>query len=63
MQFILDYCINRKDDRIRQEAIKFIECLRTLPDYVALIEEGTEEALQNGEEEVKFLQKDLKEAD
>jgi hypothetical protein len=43
--FILDFGIHRKDDRFRQEALKFIECLRNLPEYVSLIEEGTEEAI------------------
>jgi len=57
--FILDYGTNRKDDRFRQEALKFIECLRTLPEYEPLIEEGSEEAIIHGDEEVKFIKKDL----
>ncbi len=44
-QFILDYGINRKEDRLRTEAMKFIECLRNLPEYEPLIEEGTVEAI------------------
>lgn len=62
-QFILDFGINRKDDRLRHEAIKFIESLRILPEYKALIEEGAEEGLQNGDEEVKFLKTDITQAD
>lgn len=58
-RFILDYGTNRKDDRFRQEALKFIECLRALPEYEPLIEEGSEEAIMNGDEEVKFIKKDL----
>jgi hypothetical protein len=58
-RFILDYGIQRKDDRLRQEALKFIECLRHLPEYEPLVEEGTEEAIMNGDEEVKFIKKDL----
>ena len=44
-RFILNYGINRKDDKYRQEALKFIECLRSLPEYEPLIEEGSEEAI------------------
>lgn len=58
-QFIMDYGVNRKDDIYRQQALKFIECLRPLSEFEALIEEGTEEALVNGDEEVKFIKKDL----
>ena len=58
-QFILDFGLNRKDDRLRQEAMKFIECLRNLPEYAPLIEEGSEEAIMNGDEEVKFMKMDL----
>jgi hypothetical protein len=61
-QFILDYGINRKEDRLRTEAMKFIECLRNLPEYEPLIEEGTVEAIPNGDEEVKFLKKDITQA-
>jgi hypothetical protein len=51
--------VNRKDDIYRQQALKFIECLRVLPEYEPLIEEGSEEAILNGDEEVKFIKKDL----
>ena len=61
-QFILDYGINRKEDMLRTEAMKFIECLRNLPEYEPLIEEGTVEAFPNGDEEVKFLKKDITQA-
>ena len=44
-QFILDYGINRKEDRLRTEAVKFIECLRHLPEYEPLIEESSVEAI------------------
>ena len=62
-QFVLDFGINRKNDRLRQEAIKFIESLRNLPEYKALIEEGAEEGLQNGDEEIRFLKTDLTQAE
>lgn len=39
--------------------MKFIECLRHLPEYEPLIEEGSEHAIVNGDEEVKFLLKDM----
>lgn len=39
--------------------MKFIECLRNLPEYAPLIEEGSEEAIMNGDEEVKFMKMDL----
>ena len=42
--------------------MKFIECLRNLPEYEPLIEEGTVEAIPNGDEEVKFLKKDITQA-
>ena len=45
------------------EALKFVERLRELGSgnvYEAIIEEGCEEAVMNGEEEVKFLKKDIK---
>jgi hypothetical protein len=44
-RFILEFGLNRKDDRYRSEALKFIECLRYLSEYEALVEEGTEEAI------------------
>ena len=59
----MDFGINRKNDRLRQEAIKFIESLRNLPEYKALIEEGAEEGLQNGDEEIRFLKTDLTQAE
>lgn len=61
-RFILDFGIKRKDDSLRQQALKFIECLRCLPEYEPLIEEGSEEALINGDEEVKFIKKDIQTA-
>ena len=61
-RFILDFYISRKDDRSKQEAIKFVECLRHLPEYEPVIEEGSEEAVMNGEEEVKFMKRDLTQA-
>jgi hypothetical protein len=36
--------------------------LRNLPEYEPLIEEGTVEAISNGDEEVKFLKKDITQA-
>lgn len=61
--FILSQTINRADDKLRVEAVKFVERLRELGSenvYEAIIEEGSEEAVMNGEEEVKFLKKDIK---
>lgn len=39
--------------------MKFIERLKELPEYEPIIEEGVEEAIKNGDEEVKFLKKDM----
>jgi hypothetical protein len=58
-KFILDYMVKRRDDKVKQEAMKFIERLKELPEYEPIIEEGVEEAIKNGDEEVKFLKKDM----
>lgn len=58
-KFILDYLIKHRDDMVRQEALKFIERLKELPEYEPIIEEGVEEAVQVGDEEVKFMRKDM----
>ncbi len=58
-QFILDFMIKRKDDIYKKQALKFIERLKELPEYEPIIEEGVEEAIQCGDEEVKFLKKDM----
>lgn len=49
-------------DRLSDEADKFIDCLRKINDFEPLIEEGKVENLLNGDEEIKFLKKDLNEA-
>lgn len=51
--------IKRKDDVHKKQALKFIERLKELPEYEPIIEEGVEEAIQCGNEEVKFLRKDM----
>ena len=40
--------------------MKFVDKLKELPEYEPIIEEGIEEAIQNGSEEVRFLKKDMK---
>lgn len=57
-RFIMEWH-TRKDEKLRVESLKFIECLRVIPEYEPLIEEGIEEAMINGDEEVKFIKKDL----
>lgn len=53
--------IKRKDDYIRIEAMKLVDRLKELPEYEPIIEEGVEEAIKIGDEEIKFLKKDTKE--
>jgi hypothetical protein len=60
--FVMDYVIKRKDDVYRQHAIKLVEQLKSLPEYLPLIEQGDEESLPDGPEEVKLMKKDIKDA-
>ena len=57
-RFIMDWH-TRREEKLRVESLKFIECLRVIPEFEPLIEEGIEEAMVNGDEEVKFIKKDL----
>ena len=45
LRFILDYGIKRRDDRLRNEALKFIDRLRELPEFEPAIMAGDEETL------------------
>jgi hypothetical protein len=44
-RFILEYGIKRKDDALKRAAWRFIDRLKELPEYEAIIEEGSEEAI------------------
>lgn len=44
-KFILDYMIKRKDDKVKNYALKFIDKLKELPEYEPIILEGSEDAI------------------
>ena len=48
------------EDRIKVESRKFIDKLSKLEEFMPIMQEGTEEAITTGDEEVKFLKKDLR---
>lgn len=55
----MEFGIKRKNDIYRVEAVKLVERLRDIPEFVPIIEEGDEEAIFDGPEEVKFLKVDI----
>jgi len=41
----LDYMIKRKDDKVKNYALRFIDKLKELPEYEPIILEGSEDAI------------------